>query len=271
MRSSRKQFGIVLSVAAVLVLTSVSSASAVSTWVFNPVPPTDNTWLGHSEQFTANDGSLLTAYGFSYTNTPNVATDQGLAIDIQGGVGYLGVCTGSATASGTCSEGNGSLIENEGLDEYIQLELGSVDWALKTIVLNHVQNPAGPPPNGQDFWYLYGGNSSDLFSATLLASGSCCAAGIFSDPFSIIASNTFSTLSGTGHSTIAFNDNAELHLFKNYFIATDHGMANDSYGLVSFAGEAQLAPAPEPGTLLLMGSGLTGLGMAARRRWTRRG
>ena len=103
MKSSRKQFGTVLSVAALLVLTSVSSASAVSTWVFNPVP-TDNTMLGHSEQFTADDGSLLTAYGFSYTNTPNVATDQGLAIDHQNGGGYLGVCTGSVATSGTCPE-----------------------------------------------------------------------------------------------------------------------------------------------------------------------
>jgi hypothetical protein len=236
----------ILVAGALVSLVSTTSAGAVTTtWNFNPVP-VDSTNLGPNTVFTATDlTTTLTAFGFSYTGIlpggPGVATPQNLYLDLQGSpaTGYLGVCPAP------CSQGNTSYVDNGGLDEYIQLQFGA-PWALKQLVLNFMQ---APQAGTQDQWYLYGNSTSDLFGATLLASGTSQPSP--DDPFGIVGSLTYGSV-GTGTITIDFNGNAANHVFQNYFLVTNHD-SNDSFGLASFSGE-QATGVPEPATLSLLGT-----------------
>lgn len=264
-----------LSIGAAAALTAVGGASAAPiVWTFDA--PTG--LLGTSQTFSSG-GNTLTAYGFSRVENVSGQAAQNLFINIHpNGSHSLAVCSILTVSGSTCLSGgsgdggppNGVEVDNLGKDEFIVLKAptGSF-WALDQIKIGRL--------DGEDDWYIYGGNTDVIADATLLVHGHRGSAppgtATLDDPFGIVASATHG---GDSNSVvnIVFDGDSANHIFPYYFIAApmtfgaaDDGQNIDDFVLELFAGNqiSQITAVPEPMTLALFGIGLLGYGMIRRR------
>jgi hypothetical protein len=256
-------------------MTAIGGANAAPVvWTFDA--PTGI--LGTSQAFTSGT-STLTAYGFSRVENVAGQTARNLFINIHpNGSHSLAVCSIPTASGSTCLSGgsgdggppNGVEVDNKGMDEFIVLKAPSgSSWALDQIKIGRL--------DGEDDWYIYGGNTDVINDATLLVHGHRGNAppgtATLDDPFGIVASAIHG---GDSNSVvdIVFDDDAANHVFAYYFIAApmtfgtaDDGQNIEDFVLELFAGNetSKITAIPEPMTLALFGAGLLGCGLIRRR------